>query len=236
MNHFKQCCLIGLCFLLADVFCPVTSTGAQKKNDIQKLNNTLIFDLFLNCEISVRYGNLATMADYMPDRSSEIFKSMKVESNIGGRNNICNFGFNKNGSLNTLSYEIRDMIYTYDFVYESDRLASVSIGGIKKIICTYNKKGILQTITRVSDGRSLEFNFYYHDGENKARIKSFIVQDGNKIPNPEEGFVSWNDQFKISDYRLDDFSAKELKYSAEGNLEQKMELVKKIALEFDSCK
>ena len=220
MNRIKIYWFIGLFLVTMEVFCPIPVCGAFAKDNTQKLNNALIFDLFMNYEITQRNGNLATIVDFFPafNSSSNHFRSIRIESNIGGRDNICNFKFNENGTLETLSYEIRDMIFNYEFNYKENRLESVSIGGEKKIFFNYDKNGKLQTITRLVTGRSWECNFNYIKGENKAEIKNFVIIDGKRNANPEEYFVSWNNQFKLVAYSLEVYASKDMKYTKEGNL------------------
>ena len=217
MNQTKNYWFIGLFVIVIEIFCPIHAKGAMRKTDIRKLNKALIFDLFMNYEISERNSNLSTIVDYIPGSDFKSFRSIRTESNMGGKDEMCNFEFNKNGTLNSMLYEIEGITYNYEFNYENKILESVSIGGNKKILFNYNKKGKLQTIKRLANGRSWECNFNYINGENKAEIKTFVTLDGKKIANPEEYFVTWNDQFKLTAYSLDIYAAKNIKYSRKGD-------------------
>lgn len=59
-------------------------SGPSKKN-ILKINNSLIFDLFLNYELAEKNGNLAAIIDFLPNLNNVNYKSIRLTSNIGAK-------------------------------------------------------------------------------------------------------------------------------------------------------
>lgn len=191
--------------------------GPSKK-DIQKLNNSLIFDLFVNYELTEKNGNLATIIDFSPCLSNVNYKNVRLTSNVGGENQECGFTFNENGTIGNIAYEVNDKIYRYDFVYEGNNLTSINIAGKPKIKFGYDKKGKLNTITREKGGGAFEYNFEYIDGENKANIKLIVVQGEKRSPSTRKYYVSWDTGLKIESYCFDVYCSKNIKYTSQGDL------------------
>ena len=203
--------IIGL-LISVQAFCSLT------KKDIQKLNNSLIFDLFVNYELAVKNGNLVTIIDFLPNLNVIDFKVIKLTSNVGGENQVCDFSFNKNGAIGKINYEVNDKIYRYEFIYSGTQLASINIAGKPKIILIYDKKGRLLTITREKGGGAFEYNFEYLDGENKANIKLIVIQGEKRSPSKRKYNVSWDRELKLESYCIDAFCSKNIKYTSKGDL------------------
>jgi hypothetical protein len=196
----------------------IDATVAANKKDIQKINNSIIYDLFMNFELTGKNGNLSTIIDFLPNMSNVNFKNIKLTSNAGGEDQYCSFIFNENGIIENIAYEINNIIYKYDFVYEGNRLTSINIGGKPKISFGYNKKMQLITIKREKSGGAFEYNFEYLDGENKANIKLVVIQGEKKSLSPRNYYVTWDNQFKINAYCLDVYCSKNIQYAAQGDL------------------
>ena len=65
--------LIGLMF-------SIQSYCDYSKNEIQKINNSLIYDLFMNYELTVKNGNLSTVVDFFPCMNNVNFKNIRLTS------------------------------------------------------------------------------------------------------------------------------------------------------------
>lgn len=178
-NRFQ---LINVIATFFGIVISIQAISAQSKNDIQKLNNALIFDLFMNYEITEKNGNLATIIDYFPNMDFSEYKSININSNLGGENEVTNFIFNDKGNMVSMSYEVNDKIYRYEFVYDGTQLSGVNIAEKLKIRFSYDTKGRLLTISREKGGGTLEYNFEYLESENKANIKLIVILEGKRRP------------------------------------------------------
>jgi len=203
--------IIGL-LISVQAFC------SPSKKDIQKLNNALIFDLFVNYELAEKNGNLVTIIDFSPNLNVVDFKAIKLTSNVGGENQVCDFLFNEKGAIGKINYEVNDKIYRYEFIYSGNQLASINIAGKPKIVLVYDKKGRLLNITREKGGGAFEYNFEYVDGENKANIKLIVIQGEKRSPSKRNYYVSWDSELKLESYYIDAFSSKNIKYTPKGDL------------------
>jgi len=203
--------LIGLMF-------SIQSYCDYSKNEIQKINNSLIYDLFMNYELTVKNGNLSTVVDFFPCMNNVNFKNIRLTTNVGGTNQVCNFILNKNEAIDKLSYEVNDKIFQYDFIYEGSKLTSINISGKPKISFGYNKNGLLSTITRAKGSDAFEYNFNYLEGQNKSNIKLIVVQGEKRSPSSREFYATWNTQFKLEAYSFDIYDCKNLKYSPKEEL------------------
>jgi hypothetical protein len=159
-----------------------------------------------------------TIIDFLPNLNVIDFKVIKLTSNVGGENQVCDFSFNKNGAIGKINYEVNDKIYRYEFIYSGTQLASINIAGKPKIILIYDKKGRLLTITREKGGGAFEYNFEYLDGENKANIKLIVIQGEKRSPSKRKYNVSWDRELKLESYCIDAFCSKNIKYTSKGDL------------------
>lgn len=190
---------------------------AQNKPEISKLNNAIIFDLFLNYELTDKNGNNAVLMDYLPNSGNTSFRKIEMSSNYGGENESTSFTYNDNGMLQQIYYQKNDKYYVYDILYENEKPASVSIGGNKKITFTYSND-TLKTISREKSGGVLEYNFKHVPGEKKAFIKLIVIRDGKRLPSSSDYFVAWNDRYNLTSYNLDVYRATENTYAESGYL------------------
>ncbi len=203
--------LIGL-MLSLQAYCE------PSKKDIQKLNNCLIFDLFINYELSEKNGNLTTIIDFIPNLINLNYKTIRLTSNVGGENQVCNFIFNENGTIENISYGVNNRIYRYDFIYEGNRLTGVNIAGKPRISFGYNNMGQLITITRETNSAAFEYNFEYLDGDEKATITLIVVQGEKRSPSSQKYFVTWQNDFKLESYCFDVYCSNNMKYTTQGDL------------------
>ena len=192
-------------------------SGPSKKN-IVKLNNSLIFDLFLNYELTERNENLAAIIDFLPNLNNVNYKNIGLTSNIGGENQICNFTFNEKGAIEKMTYEINNKIYRYNFIYKDAQLTGINIADKPKISFGYDKKGRIITITREKSGGAYEYNFEYPDGENKANIKLIVVQGEKRSASNRKYYATWDSELKLESYCFHVYCSKNIKYNSQGDL------------------
>jgi len=211
--NFLKPTLVFLGVLLSfQAFC-----GLSKK-DVKRLNNSLIYDLFINYELTEKNGNLSAIIDFFPNPDNINYKEMTLTSNVGGRNQTCTFVFNDKGTVEKVDYEVNNKIYRYDFIYEGSQLVTINITGKPKISFRYDNKGRLRAITREKGGGAFEYNFEYIDGENKANIKLIVVQGEKRSPSARKYYASWDSGLKLESYCIDVYCSKKIKYSQQGDL------------------
>jgi len=198
---------IGIFFLSATV--------PKKKKDIQKLNYTIVFDLFLNYELSNKNGNLSTIIDYLPDFNDQSVLCERIDSNMGGEEETTDFVY-ADGKISEINYTVRDRIFRYVVGYSDDRVDQVTIAGKPKIRFTYDGKGKIEKIERDMGEGTVEYSFEYSDSENKADIILHVVKGESRKKSSRKYHVMWDDNFRIKDYRLDVYIGHDYEYTAEG--------------------
>jgi hypothetical protein len=189
----------------------VTASG---KKDVQKINNMLIYDFYMNYELAERNGNLTTILDYFPHTGNSPVSSIKIQSTEKSKE-ILTFQYNPKNDIEKLVYEVRRKTYAYDFIYDNDQLSSVNIDGEKKITFGYNKEKLV-SITRVTIHGSLELSIEY-EGK-KAKINVVVVEDGQKKTSFKIVFVTWNNDYRMTSYQFDAYAAQNLTYSDKGDM------------------
>lgn len=204
--------------ILIVLFLSIQVYSGPSKKDVQKLNNSLIFDLFLNYELTEKNGNLATIIDFLPNLNNVNYKKIRITSNVGGENQICSFEFNEDGTIGKIAYEVNGKIYRYDLIYKGNQLTSINIADKPKISFGYDKKGKLITITREKGGGAFEYNFEYVDNENKAKINLIVIQGEKRSPSKRNYYVSWDSELKLESYCFDVFCSKSIRYTPKGDL------------------
>jgi len=205
-------CLFGLILLIS-----IQAVASPTKKEIKKLNNALIFDLFMNFEISEKNGNLTAIIDYFPNSLGRECKSISINSNIGDSDETITFNFN-NDLVENLTYNTNRILYTYDFIYEKRQLSFIKINEKAKFSFTYDKKGRLTTIKRSNNNASLEYNFDYKLEEKKVNINVVLIQKETRKPISRKHFVTWNDSYKIASYEFDAYRGYNLNYSDKEDL------------------
>jgi hypothetical protein len=191
----------------------VHAFSGPSKEDVQKLNNSLIFDFFMNYELTEKNGNLVTIVDFIPSFNNSNYNQIKLESNIGGENQHCSFIYNDNGTIGNIAYEVNEKIYRYDLIYKGSKLTNIKITGKPKISFVYDKNGRLLTINRERGGGVFAYNFEYAEGENEAQIKLIVIQNEKINPSTSKYYVTWNSAYKIESYCLVQYCSKNIMYT-----------------------
>ncbi|MBN1185793.1 MAG: hypothetical protein JXB49_26160 [Bacteroidales bacterium] len=195
-----------------------SSLSPERVKEIQTLNHSIIYDLFVNYELTEKNGNLATIIDFFPALTDDKYKSVKLNSNVGGDDQVCNFIFNDNGNIEKFIYEINGKYAQYDFIYEGSLLTGINIAGKPKVSFAYSRTGQLISITREKNGASFVYNFDYIKGENKANIKLIVIQEEKARASTQNYYVTWDTGFKIESYCFDVYCNDNLKYNSKGDL------------------
>lgn len=211
--NLKTCALI-----IISIFITI-NVNALNKKEVRKLNRTIIFDMYINYELTGRNYNLSTIFNYLPKQGDKSLKSSKITSNAGGTHQVLNVQYNKRGYIEKLSFEVNRRIYHYEFVWKKHKLIFANIAGKKKIEFTYDKKGRLSTLTRHMKGRSGEYSFVYKKGENKADIKLNVLINGKKRKSHGRRYISWNDYLNMEAYSLEEYSSKQITYNLKEDVE-----------------
>jgi hypothetical protein len=212
-NTLKPARFVAFVAMLFFSFQALCSTPAK---DIQKLNNSLIFHLFINYELTERNGNLTTIVDFLPSLDNPTYKSVKVSSNIGGYDQSSDFLFKENGALESVAYIVRNRMYGYDFVYTQDKVSAIKLNGKQVATVNYDKEGRLFSIFREMEGRVFQHVFQYLDGESKAIIHLAVQQGSDRRSSTNETYVTWDENFRVESYCLGLYCSKNMQYTEQG--------------------
>jgi hypothetical protein len=193
----------------------LSSAIPKKKKDIQKLNYTIVFDLFLNYELSNKNGNLSTIVDYLPDFNDPSVLCERIESNMGREEEVIDFAY-ANGRVTEVNYTVRDRIFKYGIGYNNDLVDHMTVAGKNKIRFTYDAKGKIGKIERDMGEATMEYAFEYSDSENKADIVVYVIKGESRKKSPRKYHVMWDDHFRLKDYRLDVFIGHDYEYTPDG--------------------
>lgn len=194
----------------------VIAQPSQK--DIKELNGSIIFDLFTNYEIAEKNRNLAVLVDFVPLEDNADFASVTVDSDAGYEDQKCVFSYNKQQDLTKFTYQIDDRFYQYDYMYKANRVDGVSIAGKRKISVNYDESGRVSQIIRAKgQGIDFEYNLEYEPDGRRANIK-LVVREGNRQSSPRKYYITWNDDYQLTSYALDVYTAKDITYNEDGSL------------------
>lgn len=207
-----------LCLAILTLLCaPGFPAIAQSKQPVKPLSDAIVFDLFMNYELTEKNGNLSTLMDYVPSAGTSAFRKVEMSSNYGGESESSTFTYGDRGRLDRLTYQRADRLYTYDVEYENDRPIAISIAGKKRIELRYGPNGLV-SITRDRNGALFEYNLSYPQGQNRADIELMVVADGKRRPSPSKYHVTWDERHRLTGYSLGIYSGREITYSDAGEL------------------
>src|SRR5688500_8898245 len=196
---------------------PHAAAPAQQAPDIRRLNDAIVFDLFLNYELTEKNGNSSTLMDYVPRPGATPFAKVAMSSNYGGEDEQTTFSYGDRGRLERIEYRRDDRLFTYDLGYERDQVVNVAIAGRKRIELTY-RNDTLVGITRERTGGVLEYALDYRKGENRADIALVVVANGKRSRSPSSYFVTWNDDRRVTGFSLGTYFGRGITYSEAGDV------------------
>ena len=203
--------------LMLTLAVPHATVSAQQAADIRRLNDAIVFDLFLNYELTEKNGNSSTLIDYLPRPGTAPFAKVELSSNYGGEDERATFDYGDRGRLSRIEYRRDDRLFVYDVAYERERVASVAIAGRKRIELTY-RNDTLVGITRERTGGVLEYALDYRKGENRADIALVVVANGKRSRSPQSYFVTWDDDRRVTGFSLGTYVGRDITYSDAGDV------------------
>lgn len=200
---------------------PTYALGANE--NVQRLNYSLIYNLFMNFELTEKHQNLQVVMNYFPDYDHLPAKEIKLTTENSGFFERIQWNYGERDQLTDLTYEVdreegRYVLYKYEMIYDGDVLTGIDITGKRKITFEYNDDGKLKSISRIKGNIIFHYLFEYADQENKADIKVVVIKGEEMRPGSSKYFVTWNDQMRISSYNLDIYGGSDFEYSESGDI------------------
>ena len=190
---------------------------SQSTRAIRQLNDAIVFDLFLNYELTEKNGNLSTLMDYLPRRGATPFRKVETSSNYGGEDESATFTYGDRGRLERIDYRRGDRLFVYEVSYDADRPVSIAVAGRKRIDLTY-RNDTLVAITRERNGALFEYALDYRAGEQRADIELVVVTNGKRARSSSPYFVAWDDQRRIAAFSLDVYTGRDITYADAGDV------------------
>jgi hypothetical protein len=189
----------------------------EEKASRKKFSEMIIFDLFMNYELSQRNGNNAVILDYLPNRDKKDLKRVVMKSNYGHENEVTDFQYNANSDLVKINYQRGDKLFVYDFNYVNGALASIHIGGKKRIEFLYSND-TLKSVVREMNEMSAEYDLTYEKEQQKTWIVLTVVDKGKRQKSSSKYYLTWNAEKKITDFNFDVYVSKGITYTASGDI------------------
>lgn len=188
------------------------------KEEIQKLNHAILYDLFMNYELAEKNGNLGVIVDFIPN-FSETYKSVKISGNPGHEEQSCELIYAK-GKVTRITYAVRGKQFVYNFNYTGNKLMNISIAERPKITITYDNKGRIHTLLREkATDFQVEYTFEYVDEERKANMKTVVFKGKEKgMMSPRNYYVLWDDAYRLAGYELDIYTIKAITYNGDASV------------------
>jgi hypothetical protein len=190
---------------------------SQTTPALRQRNDAIVFDLFLNYELTEKNGNLSTLMDYLPARGTPAFRKIEMSSNYGGEDESATFAYGDRGRLERIDYRRGDRLFVYEISYDAERPVSIAVGGRKRIDLTY-RNDTLVAITRERNGALFEYALDYRDGERRADIGLVVVMNGKRARSSSPYFVVWDDRQRIAAFSLDVYTGRDITYADAGDV------------------
>ena len=213
MRSSARACLALILMLTS----PAAAAIAQREAPVGQLDDAIVFDLFLNYELTEKNGNLSTLMDYLPRRGAVPFQKVELSSNYGNEDESATFTYGAQGRLDRIDYRRGDRLFVYELSYEAGRPVSVAVGGKKRIELGY-RNDTLVAITRDRNGALFEYGLRYRDGERRADIELVVVANGKRSRSSSPYFVAWDDRRRVTAFSLDVYTGRDITYSDAGDV------------------
>lgn len=182
--------------------------------NVDKLNNTIIFDLILNYELTEKNGNNSVLIDYLPTGLKDV-SSVQMNSNYGGEIEATRFQYDKNGNLSEINYQVDDRFYEYVLRYEDNKVKDIEIAGKKKLHFAY-RNDTLVTITREHSGMVIEYEISYVPKDKQANFKLFVTTNGTRRASSSRNFIKWDTNNNIAELEFDIYRLKDITHLPHG--------------------
>lgn len=181
------------------------------KNEKQKINNMIAFELFLNFDLSIKNKDLSIVYDYVPNNYANDIKRVKLESNIGFSRSDIEFRYHKH-QLIEIDYKVDEAIYNYKIEYKKNMPIVIKVNDKIKYRFVYEKK----LLTKVLHYKNDEVNVvFYINYQNKFRAKLESRTSTNGSLNKDHSYTNftWNKNFKTTSLELLKFKISDIKYN-----------------------
>ena len=207
------------CVALVLTLCLSPSIAATQSAPaaIRQLDDAIVFDLFLNYELTEKNGNLSTLVDYVPRRGARPFRKVEMSSNYGSEDESTTFTYGDGGRLDRIDYRRGDRLFVYVISYEAGRPSSIAVGGRKRIDLAY-RNDTLVTITRERNGAVFEYALGHDVAKRRADIVLVVAANGKRSRSSSPYFVAWDDQRRIAAFSLDVYTGRDITYSDAGDV------------------
>jgi hypothetical protein len=192
--------------------------AAQRRAAIAQVNEAIVFDLFLNYELTEKNGNNSTLIDYVPRAPKTPLERVEMTSNYGGENERTTFTYGERGRLSRVEYRRDDKVYVYEVSYDGDRPSGMTIAAMPRIRFGY-RNDTLVTITRERAGGTLEYTINHVAGEQRAELALVVVPaNGKRSPSPSKYWVTWDDRARLTGYELGTYVGRDITRTEGGDV------------------
>ena len=198
------------------------SSIPTKKKQINKLNKSLIFDLFLSYELSSQNNNSDRLSDYFSQIDEDDVDNISLSSSLTNSKEKIVFTYDDN-KLQEIDYNLdctndRSKHITYELVYIRKKLIYINIGTKKKITFDYDSYGKITKIRRQKSGMWYRYNFTYSHEEDKVFIKLTRERGVKKRTSKKKHFAEWNENFELTKFQINNYKSDKIIYDETGNV------------------
>lgn len=209
--------------LIVFLLCTVSLYSQKKtielsKKERSKISNMIVFDFITNFDLSLRNKELSIVNDFIPSFNEEVNK-VTLKTNIADKNTIMIFTFGKKNRLKKIHYNIDNVEYEYEYVYDKGNPIQLKMNGEIIYRFVYAKKKIIKVLHYKDNEVNVIFNLKYID-KLSVLIKFKTASAGliDKGKNYIDRKITWNYDFKITSFELIKYRMKSIKYNEFGNI------------------
>jgi len=198
------------------------NTIPVKNRSIKMLNKSLIFDLFLNYELSEQNGRIKYISEYLPNIDGDDVEKIILSTNHNNSKEKIEFEYD-DGLLNSLLYEInskddRTRKFTYTFFYDNDRVTHIKIGKKTKFLFEYDSNGKISIVRRQVNRLWHKYHLTYSSEESKVFLKLTIQKGVKKRVSKKKYFVAYNEEYFLSEFYIDNYLGNSIVYDENNNI------------------
>jgi len=196
----------------------------QPKTKVAALNKMLIFDLYMNFELTNKNDNLAAIANYIEGSKGHENTKIEMISNLGNEDELLELYYDKEAKIAQLSYTTLDngsdkRYYDYTCMYDGILLKKIQLNAKNRFQFKYDKKGKLLSISRrMKENIFYILNFVYNDDGLSADIRFDVLEDGKRSAQDVSGYVKWNKKFQLTGYEVYRYETMKIEYNNHGDI------------------
>ncbi|CAL2103266.1 conserved exported hypothetical protein [Tenacibaculum sp. 190130A14a] len=213
------------------LFLAVSNVLGEEKNknrEIEAINHSIIYDLFLNMELTKRNGQIAIVYDYIPVfKKKAKVESVEVNSSLENdyTENVV-FLYDKRNRLKYINYKVKrsenesTILFKYELKYKDSRVELVYIKNRLLYKFIYNSDGMLKTVKHFfKNGKTVRiYNVLYKDKEVKFSLDVIRGDDFYFDVNSSKDLIFLNKNNKISSIKFDIYKSKNISYLKGSNI------------------